>query len=137
MTDLPVPADPVGAADAFAAEAASALAFLDSPPPMPTGSLDVLRGDRRLFDPIQRVAANEPARVEAGAGDAVAAAGTGAPGPEPFPSPLPEVADVSGMFGLDLGAMTPEQLMQLMMGCAAQMMRRMARAAEAGAPFPR
>lgn len=122
MTDRSIPHDPVAqAGDAFAAEAARRLDFLNTPGPMPAGSLDVLRGDQRMFDPMHLTAATEAARSEAAASDAAATTGIG--------DRAPGVSEFAALSGFDVGSLTIPQLMQVMMECGAEMMHRQQQAA--------
>lgn len=122
MTDRPIPHDPVAnAGDAFAAEAARRLDFLATPAPMPSGSLDVLRGDQRMFDPMRLTTTNAAAHAEASASDVAAATGLG--------DQAPAAATLPTLFGVDIGTLTVAQLMQIMMECGAEMMQRQQQAA--------
>jgi hypothetical protein len=122
MTDRPLRHDPVAnAGDAFAAEAARRLDFLTTPAPMLGGSLDVLRGDQRMFDPMRLTVANTAAHSEALASDVAAESG--------FGDQAPAAPALVELFGVDLGTLTIAQLMQIMMECGAEMMQRQQQAA--------
>lgn len=123
MTGQSSPIDPVAeSGDAFAAEAARRLAFLNTPAGAPAGSSDVLRGSERVFDPMRLTVTNEAAQSGATTRDVAAVAG--------LDDAAPSLPDASmPPLGVNFETMTLEQVMQLMMGCMTEMMRRMASAA--------
>lgn len=114
--------------DPFTTLRADRLGFLGTPAQVPGGPLPVLRGAARVFEAGHRAGANEAATAAAIGRDAAAV------------SPVSEVASVPDAvagnvaLGLDLSSLTPDQLMQLMMACAAQMMARMNQAAATFSP---
>ena len=114
--------------DPFAGHTADRLAFLYTPPLMPSGSVPVDRGANRSFDAGRRVVANETAVAYGTAREAEVGARAG------DPTPAPDSFDALHSFGVDLTTLTPDQLGQLMAACAEQMAAALARAAAVHLP---
>ena len=114
--------------DPFTTVRADRLGFLATPAAVPGGSVPSLRGAQRVFEAGHRSVANEVATGAAVARDAAAAS------PVSDVAPVPDAVDANVALGLDLSSLTPDQLMQLMMACASQMMARMNQAAATFSP---
>ena len=116
-----------GVRDPFAGQGAYGLGFLHSPPSPPAGAAPVLRGSSRLFEPAHRAGANEGSRVSAAAGSAEATDRISDVLPSQGAAVSPEATN---LYGVDLTALTVEQLGRLMTACATQMMHSVAGAAK-------
>lgn len=123
MSDSPI-------RDPFVGHRADLLAFLNTPAPMPSSTMPVLRGSTRLYGAAHQAAANQAADAAAVTRSAAATAdvadvitGVDASDGELIP-------DATSLFGADLSALSVEQLGQLMTACAMRMMRVMNRSTE-------
>lgn len=116
--------------DPFEAHRADLLAFLNTPAPMPSATMPVLRGSTRLYGAAHQAAANQAADVAAVTRSAAATADVADVVTRVDASDGALVPDATSLFGVDLASLSVEQLGQLMTACAMRMMRVMTQSAE-------